>query len=130
MKIKLGAIVLNNDKLLVVREKDENIYIMPGGGIKKGETHEQCLARELKEEVGVGAIKFRFFGTFVEPAIFEKGKVSMSVYFVDIEGVPKPRSEITECLWLGKNYRDEKIRCGSVLEKHIIPKLIDMGLLK
>jgi len=130
MRQKIGAIILNDGKLLVVRKKDVEIYIMPGGGIEENETHEQCLAIELKEELNAKPTKFAFFGTFAEPAMFEKGKIKMSIYFVDIEGIPKPHSEIVECFWLDKNYRKKNIKLGSVCEKHVIPKLIDMELLK
>jgi len=130
MRTKIGAIILNGGKLLVVRKGGTSIYIMPGGGIERGETHEQCLTRELKEELDVEPKNFKLFGTFVEPAIFEKGKVKMSVYFVDIEGMPKPNSEIVEYMWIDKNYKNKNIKCGSVCEKHVIPKLINIGLLK
>ena len=130
MRQKICAIIMNDGKLLVVRNERKNIFIMPGGGQEDGETHEQCLTRELMEELEVKPKNFRFFGTFVEPAMFEKGNITAHVYFVDIDGEPEPSSEVVECLWLDKDYKKKNIICGSVLEKHVIPKLIDTGMLK
>ena len=129
-KQKICAVALNDGKLLVARNEGKNIFIMPGGGLEDGETHEQCLVRELREGLDVKLKGFKFFGKFVAPAMFERGKITAHVYFADIDGEPKPSSEVVECLWIDKNYKEKNIICGSVLEKHVIPKLIDMELIK
>lgn len=127
---KVGAIILNDEKqILVVRKifKDRTEFIIPGGRQEKGETDEQTLVRELKEELGVSVDAFSFFGKFNEQAIFEDVPLVMSVYRVEIEGQPSPQSEIKEYVWVGRNYEQEGYLLGSVLSKHVIPSLVSKG---
>lgn len=42
-----------HDKLLVLTTANGN-YELPGGGWEHDESYEQCLAREIQEELGVG----------------------------------------------------------------------------
>ena len=122
MKTKIGAIILNNGKILSVRKRDSDIYIMPGGGPEGTENHEETLKRELKEELNVESANFKLFDSFVEPAIFEPGNIVAHVYYADIEGNPEPSSEIEEVKWLDTTCKNLKI--GSVLGERVMPKLI------
>ncbi len=49
--IRTKALVLNNDKLLLANEND--ILQFPGGHLEEGETLNDCLKREIKEECGI-----------------------------------------------------------------------------
>jgi len=128
---KIGAIILRNKKLLVVRKKMPGRieFIIPGGRKEDDETQEQTLARELREELGVQLKSFSYFGSFDEEAIFEKIPLHMDVYYVKVEGYLEPRSEIKEYLWIDRNYKDKGIKLGSVLELHVVPRLIKQGLM-
>lgn len=53
----IRGVVFNNDKVLMLYSKKYNDYIFPGGGIKEAESHEECLKRELYEEVGAHKVK-------------------------------------------------------------------------
>jgi ADP-ribose pyrophosphatase YjhB (NUDIX family) len=46
------GVLLRNNKLLVQREKDGTEYALPGGHVIIGETSEESLIREYKEETG------------------------------------------------------------------------------
>ena len=51
----VGALIVNDDGevLLCESHKWPNIYTVPGGHVELGETFEEALKREIKEEVGL-----------------------------------------------------------------------------
>jgi len=50
------GLLIRNNKILVQREKDGTEYALPGGHVKIGETSEESLIREYKEETGADII--------------------------------------------------------------------------
>ena len=50
--VRTVGVLVNDGKLLVQRDRDGNEYALPGGHIKIGETLEDGLVREFKEETG------------------------------------------------------------------------------
>lgn len=56
IKVVAGVIIKNNKVLITRRAPKENFgggWEFPGGKIEANETPEECLARELKEELNV-----------------------------------------------------------------------------
>ncbi len=53
-KTRIGCrgIVIQNGKLLVSREEVTDYWMLPGGGLEKNETLEECCIREISEETG------------------------------------------------------------------------------
>ncbi len=50
--LRTVAVVMKDNKVLVQREKDGTEYALPGGHVKIGETLEEGLIREMREEMG------------------------------------------------------------------------------
>ena len=50
-------------------------------------------------------------------------------YIANVTGEPRCDSEIKSLLWIDRNYKEQGIKLGSILEKGVIPKLIEMGLM-
>ena len=53
-----AAIIESDDKILIAQRKSEDdifggLWEFPGGKIEDGETPEECMARELKEELDI-----------------------------------------------------------------------------
>lgn len=61
-EICLRAIVENNSKILVCRNKKKGYYYLPGGHLEYGEKIKDALAREIKEELSAVLDKMSFIG--------------------------------------------------------------------
>ena len=101
MKVTAG-IMENNGRVLIARRRPGKHmggkWEFPGGKIEPGETPEQCLARELQEELSLRAR----IGELLCTATYEGDGVSLEllVYRVDgFEGAPSLR-EHTEIRWV------------------------------
>ncbi|MGV1098928.1 MFS transporter [Thiovibrio sp. JS02] len=59
MKTVTAAIIVKNDRVLLTRRKEgeklSGYWEFPGGKVEDGETLQECLERELQEELGVAA---------------------------------------------------------------------------
>ena len=132
---KAAAIIIQNKKLLLTREKNKAFFISPGGVIENGETPEQALVRELDEEIGVEVNKndLEFFGTFYAVAAGSENKtLQMDTYLVNKWlGEPHPcegEEIIEEIRWLDSKI-PENIKIGSIFEHEVIPRLKKMDLI-
>src|SRR3989344_683302 len=69
MKSSSKALVTHNGKvLLLLRDnlpglKSANKWSLPGGILERGETHEQCLIRELHEEINFKPKNYTYLGS-------------------------------------------------------------------
>lgn len=62
IEIIARAIIIHQDKILLCcpSDKSSDFYYLPGGHVEKGESIEQSLQRELKEELNVRINKIHF----------------------------------------------------------------------
>lgn len=51
-RISCRAIIIKDGRILLSHETNKGNYMSPGGGIKNGETNEECVIREVLEETG------------------------------------------------------------------------------
>lgn len=56
------AICFYGDKLVVVYHKERKYFAPPGGGIEEGETYEQAVVREVKEETNMKVLHQELIG--------------------------------------------------------------------
>lgn len=52
--IRVAALLVVDNRILLVEQakEDERYWLLPGGGVRFGESLEDCLRRELLEEIG------------------------------------------------------------------------------
>lgn len=76
------AIIVKNEEVLIARRKLGHLagkWEFPGGKIEPGEQPEQCLKRELKEELGIDAAIRDFFGESVYQ--YDNGTIQLLAYY-------------------------------------------------
>jgi 8-oxo-dGTP diphosphatase len=128
---KVGAAILRENKVLVVRKKTQNKseYYMAGGRMEENETQRDTLIRELKEELGVDISSMQYLGSYTDSAVFEEEPIIIHAYAVHITGEPAPQSEIKEYIWIDRDFEKKGIKVSSIMAKKVIPQLIARGLL-
>src|SRR5690348_9091527 len=66
----VGAIITDSDRILLIRrghEPEAGRWSLPGGRIEAGETDEQALIREVREETGLEVAPGRLIGAVDRP---------------------------------------------------------------
>lgn len=80
---RVCAIIISNGKILAMKDEHISHYYLPGGRVQFGETAEQALIREIKEELGVAINIIR--PLWLAQAFFnvnEKDYHEMCLYFL------------------------------------------------
>jgi len=54
-RVAIRVLIVQGDKVLLVKEAGDDWWALPGGGVDHGETVESTLVREVEEELGVPA---------------------------------------------------------------------------
>lgn len=109
---KLALIYINNRKILVTRSKGKDVWYIPGGKREQGESDQDALIREIREELSVDLIPetIKYVGAFKAQA---HGKpegvfVQMTCYSGNFTGDMRPASEIETISWLNSQ-ADKKL---------------------
>lgn len=89
-KVRLAgdAIIVKNGAILLARRCKEPFlgkWDIPGGHIFVGETMEQCVAREVYEELGVQCKVGDLFGVYSDRGRDPRAASAVAFYFVDIK---------------------------------------------
>jgi len=130
---KIGLLVIEDGRMMLVRKQGLEALILPGGKIEGSETAEDCLRREIHEELGenadVDAIAFvddyEDVAASDDPSVHKTLKISL--YQGKLIGDPQASSEIVEFVWL--DAKGEISALSPIIRNKILPDLIERGLL-
>lgn len=123
---KCAAVIIRNERVLVVRKRGTSVFISPGGKIIDGEGQIECLKRELKEELKADLITATPLGTYERLSAFEDNTIRIHSWLAVIEGACEPNAEIEEIRWISSV---NTVPLGSVFAECVIPELIKNGYL-
>jgi 8-oxo-dGTP diphosphatase len=88
-----AAVIEHDDRFLLTRRQRgvhlEGFWEFPGGKCESGETHAACLAREIREELGVDAtVGVEVFTTF---HAYPDRRVELHFLRCEVRGTPTPQ---------------------------------------
>lgn len=104
-RISAKALVIEDSKVLLVREKDDDWWSFPGGGVDYGETIHEALVREVGEELGIAPEHVNVDDTvlFIAIGAVVDGVPKANLFYrvaVPTEEI-KPTEDVLEQKWYG-----------------------------
>ena len=111
------AVIKNSKGEILLGKREKNMWYypgmwgLPGGLVEFGETIEQGIKRELKEELGVDSEVVKCGKPFMQLPVMECAMQALNVpVFCKIRGTPKPKDETSEIGWFSpKEIRKMKL---------------------
>ena len=96
--LRATAVVERHNRVLLVREKGEERFKLPGGGLERNELALEAALRELREQTGLQASK-------AEHIFDHKGNIQLhKVVLVQAQGTVKlQKREIADYKWWDRN---------------------------
>lgn len=79
------AVILIDESLLLIKRKNEpyrGMYALPGGFLEEGETLEECVLREAKEETGLDCRIDALIGVFSDVDRDSRGRTISAAYLL------------------------------------------------
>jgi ADP-ribose pyrophosphatase YjhB (NUDIX family) len=90
-RLAVDCLILIDGKVLLIHRKNVPVgWALPGGFVEYGETVEDAVRREMKEETGLELDRLRQFRVYSDPGRDVRGH-TVSVVFV-AEGVGRPEA--------------------------------------
>ena len=98
----VGWLHVRDGRLLGVRTRGRDRFYLPGGKPEPGETDEEALVREVREELGLELAEVRPAFTIDAPAhgLAAPTELTMHCFHARAVGEPRPAREIEELAWL------------------------------
>lgn len=124
---KLAWLYIKDKRLLAARSRGKVAYYIPGGKREPGESDQEALIREIREELSVDLLPetIGYAGEFKAQADGkpEGTMVRMRCYEADFRGEIQAAAEIEEVVWIR---HEDKDRCSPVV-KIILDRLKEQG---
>jgi len=124
--VAVAMTVVNRDesKILLAKHVEDEDFKLIAGYVKKGENAEKTIPRELKEETGLTAVKWRYFAS----RYHNDHDVLMLNFIVTAnEGDPVLGEELEEARWCTPEEAKKLIRQNSTAEYFLLSALPELG---
>ena len=93
-RIGVSAVILQEGRVLLAHRRDIDWWNLPGGGMELGETVEETLYREVREETGLDVEIEQLVGVYSKP---QKQEIVLSFRCHIVAGEPTATAESREC---------------------------------
>jgi len=125
---RVCAVILNDDKLLAMKNDKTPYFFLPGGRVSLHESAETALRREIKEELGIAPKKVKPLwlaeSFFVEDADKEKFHELCIYYLVDVSETEITEQECFEGLETEHHEVFEWLPVDTLQEQYLYPLFI------
>ena len=124
--VAVSMTVINKDesKILLAKHVGDEDFKLFAGYIKKGESAEKAIPRELKEETNLAAVKWRYFASRYHE---EKDVLMLNFLVTATESEIKLGEEIEEARWCTVEEAKTLIRKDSTAEYFLNGAINELG---
>ena len=99
-RIGVNALIFNNGRILMAHRRDIDWWNLPGGGMELGETVEEAVQREVREETGLEVAIEQLVGVYSKP---QKQEVVLTFRCHITGGSLAATEESRECRFFAPN---------------------------
>lgn len=128
MKTVTAAIIIKDDRVLIAQRADPpklaGFWEFPGGKVEEGETVEECLVREIQEELSIDVAVLSWYGQSIYK--YESGAIDLQAFTCKIVSGSITNNTHAEIRWC----RAQELSDWSFLPADIplVKRLISEGL--
>ena len=124
MRKRAGALYIQDKKLFLISEGNQDFYWTPGGGLEQAESYEMALERELKEELDATLNSATLYLSIHD----EVAEEDVNYYLVNIT-LPAHLPNGTKAIWYAmSDYHANTIKISNRVYTKVFPKLKAEGL--
>lgn len=131
MMVKAALLVFRQSngqrQLLFVRARNKVHFVFPGGKQEPGESIDQALKRELREELGTSVADVKKLGAVVG-ATPDGRPLTLHLYSGQLQASPQAHAEIEEIAWLDHDKVAASKQMTPMTTRHVLPFLATLGL--
>ncbi len=124
IQVAVAGVIRKNGRILITKRSrwivDGNKWCLPGGHVEKGETAQEAVKREIKEEIGFDVKRAKLL--FVHEEFVKRLNLHaiVFVFLLDVSGVKRNNWEVNGLKWIGReeiNKFDFAFTHKDILEK-------------
>lgn len=130
--ITAGLIVIKERRLLLAFSNNKQAFYLPGGKADKGETTQEALIREIREELNITLDQkdLEFYSHITAPAFGEDAGIVMEqdCYRCELSEEPNPSAEIGELRYFDtQSYKEQPKQAPGAIQ--VMKQLLEDGFI-